>query len=549
LLDQLVLTRLLSDGRLDSSFGVGGELTTHLGVGIISAFVAIDQEGRIVVVAGATGRGFLVRYNPDGSLDVSLAGNGIIPMDLGGSTVATTWKVGIQSDGKILVAHGMGNTLVPGRYNPDGTLDSSFGTSGQVTTLFASSVTGLEASGILLQGDGSIIVTGSSLSGSSAFSVLARYLPSGTLDTTFGTDGEVVFTNGSFSYGGTLQPDGKILLVTIGGIVRLKPDGSIDNAFGNGGVASVRDRSGGVVGFEAIALTPTGKIVAEAYPYHQLVRFTPDGSQDFAFGDDGFRIVNFSGAPDPYTADFALTALAVQPDGRIIVAGRGYQLLPFSFGLARYLTDNVGTSNQRFVEQLYWDLLRRPVDTAGMVFWTGLLDQGLSRMQVVAAIQNSPEYHTLVVADLYQRVLGRTTDPSGQAYWVSFLDRGGTAEQLEAILLASDEFFVRHGGNNDRGFLPALYQIILQRPIDPAGAQSWGQALQSGALSRQAVAAAVLASLESDRLEVQNLYLHFLHRAPDPTGLDNFTTALQRGLSNEQVAVIFLSSPEYLARA
>jgi hypothetical protein len=149
---------------------------------------------------------------------------------------------------------------------------------------------------------------------------------------------------------------------------------------------------------------------------------------------------------------------------------------------------------------------------------------------------------------LYQIVLGRTPDASGLGTWVSFLNGGGTAEQLEAILLGSAEFFVAHGSDDNEGFLPALYQLILQRPIDSSGAQTWGQALQSGALSRQAVAAALLASLESDHLEVQSLYMQFLHRTADPSGLDTFTTALQRGVSNEQVALILMGSAEYFAR-
>src|SRR5260370_236800 len=99
-----------------------------------------------------------------------------------------------------------------------------------------------------------------------------------------------------------------------------------------------------------------------------------------------------------------------------------------------------GTPNQRFVEQVYFDLLRRPVDPTGLVSWTGLLDKGFSRTQIVAAIQNSPEYHTLVVGDLYQLVLERPVDASGQATWVSFLNRGGTAEPLEAVLFGSDAF-------------------------------------------------------------------------------------------------------------
>jgi hypothetical protein len=142
-------------------------------------------------------------------------------------------------------------------------------------------------------------------------------------------------------------------------------------------------------------------------------------------------------------------------------------------------------------------------------------------------------------------VLERPVDGLGQATWVSFLSRGGTAAQLEAILLGSDEFFAKHG--NSDGFLPALYRVVLQRPIDPSGAQFWGQAPRSTAASRQAVAAGFLTSLEADQLQVESLYLQYLHRPADTGGLDIFTTALARGFTSEQVAVILLSSAEYFA--
>jgi Domain of unknown function (DUF4214) len=152
------------------------------------------------------------------------------------------------------------------------------------------------------------------------------------------------------------------------------------------------------------------------------------------------------------------------------------------------------------------------------------------------------------LGDLYTLVLGRAGDPSGLTTWVSFLSQGHTAEQLEAMLLGSNEFFVLHGSDNNQGFLPALYQIVLQRSLDPTGAQGWGQALQSGALSRQAVAAGVLASLESDQREVQVLSMQFLHRAADPGGLNTYTSALQHSVSNEQVALIVMGSTEYFSR-
>jgi len=153
-----------------------------------------------------------------------------------------------------------------------------------------------------------------------------------------------------------------------------------------------------------------------------------------------------------------------------------------------------------------------------------------------------------VITDEYQTFLGRPPEAGPPFPWLDAMLGGLSRTTLESILVGSDEFFAAHGSDINQGFLPALYQIVLQRAIDMSGAQSWGQALQSGALSRQAVATAVLASLESDRLEVQSLYMQFLHRAADAGGLDAYANALQNGVSNEQVADVLMSSAEYFAR-
>jgi uncharacterized delta-60 repeat protein len=390
---------------------------------------------------------------------------------------------------------------------------------------------------------------------------LTRYNSDGTADTVFGTNGQATYPTvyqlvNSFQPGVALQADGRIVVAGPSnenfGVLRLLVNGQVDPSFGTGGL--VTTRFGGIELPKSVAIQADGKIVVAGttgqLPYVQfaMARYTADGSLDSSFGHGGKVTTDFGDHMD------SANAIVLQADGKIVAAGatiRNVQPpggLDSSFGVVRYLTDNLGTANQRFVEQLYWDLLRRPVDSSGLASWSGQLDHGLSRTQVATAIQSSAEYHALVVGDFYKRVLGRTVDASGLTTWVSFLNGGGTAERLEAMLFGSDEFFVSQGNGSNQLFLTALYQIVLQRPIDSSGAQAWGQALQSGASSRQAVAAAVLASLESDQLEVQNLYMQFLHRAADPGGLDTFTTALQRGVSNEQGAVLLMSSAEYFAR-
>jgi hypothetical protein len=239
--------------------------------------------------------------------------------------------------------------------------------------------------------------------------------------------------------------------------------------------------------------------------------------------------------------------LALQSDGRIVEAGPVKVGQDEAFGLVRFLGDPpISNANQVFVIHAYADLLQRSPEPAGLAVWTGLLDQGMSRTEVVTRIEGSGEYRTLVVQSLYGRLLGRAADSTGLTGWASFLSQGNTAEQLQALLLSSDEYFSRHGGTNT-GFLQALYTDTLQRPIENGGAQIWGQALANG-LPRSAVATAVLASPESDGLEVASLYHQFLRRDADNVGLVGFTGLLQQGVSNEAVLALLLGSNEYLTR-
>jgi hypothetical protein len=199
------------------------------------------------------------------------------------------------------------------------------------------------------------------------------------------------------------------------------------------------------------------------------------------------------------------------------------------------------------VEQVYLDLLNRPVDVGGLANWTGQLDQGISRAQVVAGIEASAEYKAVIVQTLYQKLLHRAADPAGLSGWVAFLTQGGTALQLEAKLIGSPEYFTNRGGGTNMGFLQAVYQDVLNRMLDTGGAQSWGQALSNGA-STEAVATAIIGSMESQQDEVNAVYMEFLHRTADPSGLATFTGALQNGTSLEQVILALVSSSEYFAQ-
>src|SRR5262249_54075697 len=155
------------------------------------------------------------------------------------------------------------------------------------------------------------------------------------------------------------------------------------------------------------------------------------------------------------------------------------------------------------IDQVYQDLLNRQADPVGLAFWTGLMDQGMTRAQVVAVIETSSEYQANVVQKAYQQFLHRSAEPAGLAFWGNFLQQGHTIEQLEAGIVGSAEYFQRRGGGTNTGFLTALYQDALGRAVDPAGQNFFAPQL-AGGVTRTQVAAEVFASAEFQRGLVQS---------------------------------------------
>src|SRR5262249_31730957 len=173
--------------------------------------------------------------------------------------------------------------------------------------------------------------------------------------------------------------------------------------------------------------------------------------------------------------------------------------------------------NGPYVYQLYQDLLGRTPDDAGLAHWATRLDQGASRQQVVAGIMGSLEYRTRVVQQVYRTYLHRDADARGLASFTALLANEGTVEGVQARVVASPEYAQLHGGS-DAGFLDALYGDALGRSVDATGQSRWGQAL-AGGMTREAVAAAVFASLEYRQALVRGDYQADLHRPADGPGL------------------------------
>lgn len=202
---------LAAPGDLDPSFGSGGQVIADFGS--IANGVALQPDGKLVVAGRSTGAGFAVaRYLSGGTLDPSFGSGGEVTTVFGVFDVA--FGVAIQSDGKIVA---VGETALDGyccqfalaRYNTDGSLDTSFGDGGQVTTRLGGDS---EARAVAIQSDGKLVVVGWTYSPVSASgAAIARYNTNGSLDTSFGTDGTLVLGVGD-GYAVAMQSDGKIVV-------------------------------------------------------------------------------------------------------------------------------------------------------------------------------------------------------------------------------------------------------------------------------------------------------------------------------------------------
>ncbi|HJT33292.1 MAG TPA: DUF4214 domain-containing protein [Pirellulales bacterium] len=228
----------------------------------------------------------------------------------------------------------------------------------------------------------------------------------------------------------------------------------------------------------------------------------------------------------------------------------------------------VGTPNERFIAEIYRDLLHRPADQSAIPFWSAMLDHGQTRLQVAQAIIEAAmptELSADLAQGMFQKYLGRTADADGLAYWQGKLNGDETLEQTEAAFVATPEFFTLAGSTND-GFVNRLFETTLGRSPDPNGRAYYEGLLASGS-SREQVADLVFASHEYHQKFVTDTYqsgadtndrftdttpylddLDFLDRPSDPSGLAAFTNAMDNGLTEQQVWADFMSSDEFFAK-
>jgi uncharacterized delta-60 repeat protein len=337
--------------------------------------------GIVGAAGGVTGAGAAPATY--GGIDPTFGVGGKVTTDFGTDN-DDAHGVLVQPDGKI-VAAGESWYFVPGRneyrpkftltrYNTNGSVDTSFGDGGKVTTTFIQDDSDYSvANAVARQADGKLIAVGfaTNLDAYKSTFAMARYNTDGSLDSSFGQGGLVMtvirerqsFDDADKANAIAIEPDGKIVLAGgTGGmfhkdfaLARYNSDGSLDTSFGEQGVKAIDINEDDNDAY-AVAVQSDGKVVIGGVTSHAynddfaVMRLAADGQVVASFGSGGLATLDFRGGAD------RVNGLVIRPDGKIVAGGYGSLEFPepcsdppctmYGFALAQYNTN--GTLDSGF---------------------------------------------------------------------------------------------------------------------------------------------------------------------------------------------------------
>jgi uncharacterized delta-60 repeat protein len=335
---------------LDTSFSDDGIVApTTTGVARQAFDLVIQDDGKIVVGGNGVVDGSydfaVMRYLPDGTPDAGFGHDGLVTTPFGLSDTAQA--IELQPDGKIILVGtanaGVDSDFAIVRYLSDGSLDAAFDGDGKVTTNVG--VNDLCYS-MVLQPDGKILLAGGVQQGTGYDFALLRYLSNGSLDTTFNFDGVVTTAlpnpGDEYAIDMALQLDGKILVTGHSQyadftVLRYNSDGSLDSSFNVDGTAITT--IGVLSESRAIAVQADGKIVVAGYTWDgsqydvAVVRYASSGGLDTTFSGDGIAVIDLG------NAEAWVTDVSVQPDGKVLVSGIYGEDFYYDYALVRLNAD------------------------------------------------------------------------------------------------------------------------------------------------------------------------------------------------------------------
>ena len=423
-------------GCLDSTFNGVGFIQTHIGDVTRPTVVndsVVQPDGKLIVIGSAyltsTSRGFLVtRFNADGSLDTSFGEvdpfNGVLRTGYTITAITTTgdtaYATALQPDGKIVAVGtaGSADSVVVVRYNTNGTFDGAFGNGGKALLKFGKTA-GIPYQDIALQSDGKVVVTGGAAGPGGnllgGFSV-ARLLPNGSLDSTFGSGGLVVAKPGATALGWSVAIQrvpavtGEERLVVSGAswassnansdwtLMRFNPNGTTDTSFGAAGIVKTPFFGFGDVA-RRVLIDSANRIVAAGNTRianasncgtyvgdYAVARYTANGALDASFSGGKLTIDIYGGMDDLY-------GLALQPDDKVLLFGYANSS---DFTIANYALARLNVDGSRDAS---FGILGTGITTAD---FTGYKNYGI-------AVAVQPSDGKIVVAG--------STDPPAAASW------------------------------------------------------------------------------------------------------------------------------------
>lgn len=399
------MVRYWPDGTKDRSFGVAGIATQKFTRNADACGMSLLENGQIIVAASTftyLGTGpndvsdiVLLRFNTNGTLDENFGVNGIVTTDM--EQLDRASSMAIQKDGKIVITGGTTNNylhwdMLTLSYLPDGKPDISFGGKGYVIIKY-DTVSQIRYYGNFIRSreDGKILIGGGILNYKTYVinPLLLQFMPDGTIDSSFSTDGVASAINFESIYSFALQEDQKIIVSgTVpnwfygpeGALMRFTANGEVDSSYGKNGVALIFNNTAHRTGVAAyIAIQKDGKVLCAGYGEHDIniarefegmIRFTKDGKKDKSFGENG--TVHFPRYLYEYYGYGNKFPIVIQPDGKILTGTNDHEKLI----IFRLLNDQnvqlVDIDNQVIPEERSINIYPNPVTEK--LFLKGLKD-------------------------------------------------------------------------------------------------------------------------------------------------------------------------------
>lgn len=269
----------------------------------------------------------------------------------------------------------------------------------------------------------------------------------------------------------------------------------------------------------------------------------PTGTVNFFDGTTLIGSGSLSTVNGQQQATFTTSSLAV---GNRHLSAQYAGNSTFASSTSPTLLEFVGNTTERYVNQLYVELLGRDAETQAINYWSAALDAGLSPVIMAQQIEGSQEFHIREIQAVYHAYLHRDADAAALSSFNQLMTEGYSVSYVKAVVLGSDEYFNLHGGTVN-GFANALYNDLLGRDVDAGALMAIGPELPGGGttITRATVAMQVMSKLEYQQVLLQSYYQTYLGRSADASGANYFISQLNAGATEEAIISQFVASQEF----